>query len=144
LTAAAASAIAATGGYFIVAEIRSRSPHGLAVISIDLTNAGARRGSGEVDGEIVATLPRELTEVHLRLPQSMHPGHYIVAVLESKSDYRPVALASGIAKGTTSALELVVNLDLAEVPANQYFLGIRLDDNGQQDAPDYYPVMIAE
>ena len=55
-----------------------------------------------------------------------------------------MALASGIAKGPTSALELVVNLDLAEVPAGQYFLGIRLDEHGQQDAPDYYPVMISE
>ena len=132
------------GGYLIVSAVRSRSPHGLVVVAIDLTNAGARRGSEEGVGEIVAKLPKQLTEVHLKLPQSMHPGHYIVAVLESKSDYKPVALASGIAKGPVLPLELVVNLDLTQVPTRQYFLGIRLDEHGQQDAPDYYPVMISD
>ena len=141
LVTAAASIPVMAGGYLIFSEVRSRSPHGLAIVAIDLRNAGARRGSAEGD-EIVAKLPKQLTEVRLTLPQSMHPGQYIVAVLESKSDYKPVALASGIAKGPTSALELVVNLDLAEVPAGQYFLGIRLDEHGQQDPPDYYPVTI--
>jgi hypothetical protein len=88
------------GSYLIFSEVRSRSPHGLVVVAIDLTNAGTRHGS--VECEFVAKLPKQLTEVHLKLPQSMHSGHYIVAVLQSKSDYKPVALASGIAKGPTS------------------------------------------
>ena len=79
LVTAAASIPVMAGSYLIFSEVRSRSPHGLVVVAIDLTNAGARRGS--VEGEIVAKLPKQLTEVHLKLPQSMHSGHYIVAVL---------------------------------------------------------------
>jgi hypothetical protein len=74
----------------------------------------------------------------------MHSGHYTVAVLESKSESTAVALASANTKGPQFGPELVVNFDLAEVPAGQYFLGIRLDEIGRQDAPDYYAVMISK
>lgn len=142
IAAAVGSVAAAVGGYFLVSEIGSKPSRGFAVVSVDLTNAGALRG-GEQDGDMpVSTLPRKLDEIHLTLPRFSPLGRYAIAVLQSKSENAAVALGSANATGTEQRATLIVTLDLSEARAGKYYLGTRLLEQGQQSNPSYYAVLV--
>jgi hypothetical protein len=135
----AASASAAVGGYFVVSSLRSNPSR--AVVSINLTNAGAVRGNAE-DEDPITQLPRKLDEIHLTLPRFSRLGRYVVAIFESKSESTAVALGSGTARGTELHATIIVTLDLSDVKPGRYFLGVRLEERGQEGTPNYYPVLI--
>jgi hypothetical protein len=138
-TAAACSGLA----YFAALEFRSRPGHHLAIISVDLTEAGTTRGVEEQTA-IVARLPRQVDEIHLTLPRLSPSGTYIVAVLGSESENTAVALSSAATQITAGQRTLIVTLDLSQVRAGRYFLGTRLQRNGHQEEPSFYPVLIAD
>lgn len=144
IAAAVGSAVAAVGGYLLVSEIGIKPSRGFAVVSIDLTNAGTARGTSENAEIPVATLPRKLDEIHLTLPAFSSIGRYVVAVLQSQSEITALALSSAETRGTQNNVTVVVTLDLAEVRPGKYFLGTRFIKGGQQSAPSYYPVLIAD
>jgi hypothetical protein len=141
VAAAVASACAAAAGYFVVSGVRSGPSRGLAVVPIDLTNVGTVRGSAQ-DEDPVARLPRKLDEIHLTLPRLSPLGRYVVAILESTSESTAVALGSANAKRTDLHATLVVTLDVSDARPGRYFLGIRFEKEGQQGAPNYYPLVI--
>jgi len=142
IAAAVASATAAVGGYFLVSEIGSKPSRGFAVVSIDLTNAGALRGAEENPDVPVGQLPRKLDEIHLTLPRFSPIGRYAVAVLQAKSENTAVALGSANATGTEQHATLIATLDLSDVRPGRYYLGIRLVKREQQANPSYYAVFI--
>jgi hypothetical protein len=142
IVAAAATASVAAAGYFLVADVRSKPPRGVSVITIDLTNAGAVRGSAPTGDAPVAQLPRKLDEIHLTLPTFSRRGRYSVAILESRSESTAVALSSAIARGTEANPTILITLDLSEAKPGPYFLGIRLEEEGQQGIASYYPVVV--
>jgi hypothetical protein len=117
-------------------------PNGLAVIAIDLSEAGTFRGSEGGDGRILAELPRQRDQIRLTHPRFSRPGRYIVAILKSKSETTAVALNSATASGTDSNRQVVLTLDLSNAEPGRYFLATRLEEQGQQEAAFYYPVLI--
>jgi hypothetical protein len=141
IAAAVGSATLALGRYFIVSEIGSKPSRGFAVVSIDLSNAGAVRGAEQNGDTPVARLPRKLDEIHLTLPRFSPLGRYAVAVLQSKSQNAAVALGSANVAGTEQHATLIVTLDLSEARPGKYYLGTRLLEDGQ-DIPSYYAVLI--
>ena len=144
IAAVVGSAVAAFGGYFLVSEIGSKPSRGFAVVSIDLTNAGAVRGAEQNGDTPVARLPRKLDEIHLTLPRFSSLGRYAVAVLQSKSEDAVVALGSAQASGTEEHPTLVVSLDLSGARPGRYFLGTRLIEQERQGTPGYYPVQVSD
>jgi hypothetical protein len=141
--AAAASAFAGIGGYFLVTN-RSKPVRSFAVVPIDVTNAGTLRGTTTRDEvPAVAQLPRKLDEIHLTLPRFSPIGRYVVAILRSTSENTAIALGSANATGTEAQVTLILTLDLSEAKPGRYFLGTRLDEQGQQGTPNYYPVLIS-
>lgn len=86
IAAVAASASAAVGGYFVVSSLRSNPSR--AVVSIDLTNAGAVRGNAQDEGPI-AKLPRKLDEIHLTLPRFSRPGRYRPRLTYKRQSSKP-------------------------------------------------------
>jgi hypothetical protein len=143
IAAASASVCAAVGGYFLLSNIRSKPSRGFAIVALDLTSAGTVRGNAEHQGSAVAQLPRKLDEIHLKLPRFSSLGRYIVAILRSTSENTAIALGSANATGTEALVTLIVTLDLSEAKPGRYFLGTRVEDQGQQGNPNYYPVLIA-
>lgn len=143
IAAAAASAFAGIGGYFLVSNVRSKPTRGFAVVALDLTNAGTVRGNTQDQGSVVAELPRKLDEIHLILPRFSRLGRYIVAILRSTSENTAIALGSAIATGTELHATLIVTLDLSEAKPGRYFLGTRLEEQGQDRTPNYYPVLVS-
>lgn len=141
LTGASAVAISYVAAYFAASQLRSGPRHGFEVVSIDLTNAGATRGSTTTES-VVARLPRHLDELHLTLDRLSSPGRYVVAVLESQSQGTAVALGSAMTQRQEGRPTLVIGLDLSEVRPGKYFLGIRRENNGQEEIANYYPVVI--
>lgn len=142
IAAVIGSAAAAVGGYFVVSEIESKPSRGFAVLSIDLSNAGALRGAEQNNDDTpVAHLPRKLDEIHLTLPRFSPVGRYAIAVLQSKSENAAVALGSANATGTEQRATLIVTLDLSEARLGKYYLGTRLLEQSRSTA-SYYPVVI--
>jgi hypothetical protein len=131
------------GGYFLLSNVRPRPSRGFAIVALDLTSAGTVRGNTQDQGSAVAELPRKLDEIHVKLPRFSPIGRYIVAILRSTSENTAIALGSANATGTEAQVSLVVTLDLSEAKPGRYFLGTRLEEQGQQGAPNYYPVLIA-
>jgi len=131
-----------TAAYFAALEFRSGSKQPTAVM-IDLTEADVTRGANQ-DRTAVARLPRQLDEIHIELPRLSPSGRYVVAILESQLENTAVALGSANTRAANGQLTLVVTLDLSEVRPGQYFLGTRRDDNGHQETPSYYPVLISD
>ena len=109
-------------------------------MTVDLTSAGPTRGSTVP----VARLPKQLDEIHLLLPSGSSPGPYAIAILESATNNTAVALTSANAEQSAAKLVVVATLDLANVPAGQYFLGIRRELGGRQQEPSLYPVLISD
>lgn len=109
-------------------------------ITVDLTNARPVRGSAAP----VARLPQRLDEIHLLLPAGSSPGAYAIAILESPTDNSALALTSAKSAQSGNTLTIVATLDLADVRAGQYFLGIRRELSGRQQEPVLYPVLISD
>jgi hypothetical protein len=122
---------------------RSTSPaNGLAVVTIDLSDAGTFRGAAGDDGRVLAELPRQRDEVRVTLPRLSRQGRYKVAILKSKSENAAVALSSATSTGPESNRQVALTLDLSKADPGRYFLATRLEEQGQQDAAFYYPVLI--
>jgi hypothetical protein len=142
--AAAALVCAVIIGAFVFSVRRSASPRGFAVIPIDLTDIGTLRGPAEDDGRVLAQLPRKLDELHITLPRLSRQGRYVVALLKSRSETSAIALGSAATSGNDVRATLVVTLDLSAAKPGRYFLGTRLEEQGQETAAYYYPVLISD
>jgi hypothetical protein len=66
-----------------------------------------------------------------------------MAILKSKSENTAIALGSATTGGTASQAMLVVTLDLSAAKPGRYFLATRLEQQNQEDAAYYYPVLIS-
>jgi hypothetical protein len=139
MTGAVAVVLSSALAYFGAVEFRSR-PRQVVPVTIDLTNAGPTRGSTVP----VARLPKKLDEIHLLLPSGSSPGPYAIAILESATNNTAVALTSSNAAQSGTELVVVATVDLANVPAGQYFIGIRREFGGRQQEPTMYPVLISD
>ena len=124
---------------------RHRATSEVAVVAIDLTNAGTFRGSESLGTEsALAELPRNLDELRITLPRFSRNGRYLVGILKSKSENAAIALGSATALTTEDShgLVLVLKLDLSTAEAGRYFLATRLEEQGQESAAYYYPILI--
>ena len=111
-------------------------------VPIDLTNAPTLRGGAEDDTRVLATLPRRLEELHITLPQFSPQGRYVVAILKSRSENTAIALASTTAVGTNAKVILILKMDLSAATPGRYYLATRREEQGQEAAAYYYPVLI--
>lgn len=139
----AALACIALWGFFFLP--RHRVVDEPVVVSIDLVNAGTLRGShGPAADQILAHLPRQLDELHITLPRFSRNGRYIVGILKSQSENTAIALGTAAAttKENRADMILVLKLDLSTAEAGRYFLATRLQEEGQESAAYYYPVLI--
>ena len=143
VSVAVASACAGVAGYFAVTKVRPTMDRGSTTVLIDLSSAGPRRGEIEENVTPVGKLPRRLDELHLTLPALSKLGRYIVAVFRLKSENTAIALGSAATTGTESRPLLIVTLDLTQAQPGNYFLGTRLDEQGQPTTANYYPILIA-
>jgi hypothetical protein len=139
LTGAVAVVLSSALAYIGAVEFRSR-PRQVVSITVDLRNANATRGSASP----VARLPQKLDEVHLLLPSGTSPGAYVIAILESATDNSAIALASAKTTQSGNTLAIVGTVDLANLHAGPYFLGIRREVDGHQEEPTLYPVLISD
>lgn len=113
------------------------------VVPVDLSNAGTFRGDAADDARVLATLPRKLDELHITLPRLSPPGRYVFAILKSKSESAAIALGSATASGNDMRVTLIVTLDLSAAAPGRYYLATRLEEQGQEQAAYYYPVLIS-
>lgn len=139
ITGAIAVAISSGLAYFGAIEFRSR-PRQVVPVTVNLTNVSLTRGSAAP----VARLPKKLDEIHVILPIGSSPGSYAVAILKSATDNSAVALTSANTGQSGNTLTVVATLDLADVRAGKYFLGIRREVGGRQQEPLLYPVLISD
>lgn len=114
------------------------------VVPVDLSDAGTYRGGAADDSHVLATLPRKLDELHITLPRFSPPGRYVFAILKSKSESAAIALGSATATGNDARVTLVVTLDLSAATPGRYYLATRLEEQGQEQAAYYYPVLISD
>lgn len=134
--------VSSAAAYFAAVEFRAKSKQPITV-TINLTEADVTRGADQ-EQTPVARMPRQLDEVHVLLPRLSPPGRYVVAILESQLENTAVALGSANTRSANGGPMLIVTLDLSEVRPGQYFLGTRRDNDGHQEAPSYYPVLISD
>lgn len=116
-----------------------------AVIPIDLFNVGPTRGASSLGSQApLAELPRKLDELRITLPRLSPNTRYIVGILKSQSENTAIALGSAMPIETQdkTRLLIVLKLDLSNAEAGRYFLGTRLEQQGQETADFYYPVVI--
>lgn len=113
------------------------------VVPIDLSKAaGAVRGESDDNGRVLAKLPRRLDELHVTLPLFSPPGRYVLAILKSRSENTAIALGSATGTGSGPKVTLVVKLDLSAANPGRYYLATRREEQGQETAAYYYPVLI--
>ncbi|MGA8597945.1 MAG: hypothetical protein WB676_24785 [Bryobacteraceae bacterium] len=112
------------------------------IVPIDLTNAPTYRGETQDDGPVLATLPKKLDELHVTLPLLSPPGQYVLAILKSRSENAAIALGSATAVGNGPKVTLVIKLDLSAAKPGRYYLATRREEQGQETAAYYYPVLI--
>lgn len=112
------------------------------IVPIDLTNAPTYRGEIQEDGPVLATLPQKLDELHVTLPLLSPPGQYVLAILKSRSEDAAIALGSATAVGNGPKVTLVIKLDLSAAKPGRYYLATRREEQGQETAAYYYPVLI--
>lgn len=140
--AAVAVACACVVG-FLFFSTSLRSFRKSTVVPVDLSNAGTFRGDVADDGHPLATLPTKLDELHITLPRFSPPGRYVFAILKSRSESAAIALGSATATGNEAQATLVVTLDLSAATPGRYFLATRREEQGQEQAAYYYPVLIS-
>ncbi len=113
------------------------------VVPIDLTNAPTLRGEAEDDARVLATMPKKLDELHVTLPLLSPPGQYVLAILKSRSENAAIALGSATAVGDGPKVTLVIKLDLSAAKPGRYYLATRREEQGQETAAYYFPVLIS-
>jgi hypothetical protein len=116
-----------------------------AVIPIDLFDVGPTRGAASLNSQKpIAELPRKLDELRITLPRFSPNARYIIGILKSPSENTAIALGSAmpIAGKDKTRLLIVLKLDLSNAEVGRYFLGTRLQQQGQETADFYYPVVI--
>jgi hypothetical protein len=137
------SAVALACACLIAAVFVSVNHLRATVVPIDLSKAvGAFRGQTEDDGRVLATLPRRLDELRVTLPLFSPPGRYVLAILKSRSESTAIALGSANANGSGPRVTLVVKLDLSAAKPGRYYLATRREEQGQEEAAYYYPILI--
>lgn len=141
--AAAAIACAVLIALAVVSSRRIQTLRGTAEVAVDLANAGPFRGQAEDDGRVLVTLPRKLDELHINLPLFSPQGRYVVAILKSRSESTAIVLGSATTTGSGAKLTLAVTLDLSTAKPGRYYLATRREEQGQEEAAYYYPVLIA-
>jgi hypothetical protein len=67
-----------------------------------------------------------------------------LAILKSKSESAAIAMGSATTTGTDTKATLVVTLDLSGAKPGRYFLATRREEQGQEAAAYYFPVLITE
>ena len=127
---------------FVIVLVTSNRLRGTAIVAVDLSNAGTVRGLNEDNGRVLATLPRKLDELRVTLPLFSPQGQYVLAILKSPHENAAIALGSSNTIGSGSKIMLVVTLDLSAAKPGRYFLATRREEQGQQEAAYYYPVLI--
>jgi hypothetical protein len=140
---AAALACASVVAILVFSNNRIKNLRRTTVVAVDLSNAGTFRGPVEDDGRVLATLPPKLDELHITLPRFSPQGRYVLAILKLRSEYAAIALGSATTSGSDAKIMLVVTLDLSVARPGRYFLATRREEQGQEDAAYYYPVLIA-
>ncbi len=141
LTAATLAAACLIGILFFSTS-RIRSLRGTTSVQVDLSKASTFRSPAEDDGKVLATLPTKLDELHITLPRFSLKGRYVFAILKSRSESAAIALGSASTTGTDVQATLVVTLDLSTAKPGRYFLATRREEQGQEDAAYYFPVLI--
>jgi hypothetical protein len=67
----------------------------------------------------------------------------VFAILKSRSENAAIALGSATATGNDPRVTLVVTLDLSAATPGRYFLATRREEQDQEQAAYYYPVLIS-
>ena len=75
------------------------------------------------------------------LPEFSGTGHYVIAILKSRTDDSPLTKGSGIATGNDGHAEVRVGIDLSRVNPGNYLLATWRDAD---KAIYYYPLQIVE
>jgi hypothetical protein len=112
------------------------------IVPIDLTNAATLRGEAGDDSRVLATLPKKLDKLHITLPRFSPEGRYVVALLKSRSENTAIALGSATTAGTNAKVILILKMDLSVTTPGRYYLATRREEQGQEEAAYYYPVLI--
>jgi hypothetical protein len=141
LVAAALASACLIGSIFFSTGLRNFRKSTL--VPVNLSDAGTYRGGIADDSHALATLPRKLDELHITLPRLSPPGRYVFAILKARSESGAIALGSATATGNDVRVTLVVTLDLSAATPGRYYLATRLEEQGQEQAAYYYPVLIA-
>jgi hypothetical protein len=123
---------------------RIRSLRGTTAVAVDLSNASTFRSPTEDDSKVLATLPTKLDELHITLPRFSPQGSYVLAILKSRSESAAIAMGSATTTGTDVKATLIVTLDLSGAKPGRYFLATRREEQGQEAAAYYFPVLVAE
>jgi hypothetical protein len=144
ISAASAVAAACIVLLLTLSGIGIKNLRGTAIVPIDLNNALTFRGAAEEDGRVLATLPRKLDELHITLPQFSPEGRYVVAILKSRTENTAIVLGSSTTSAKKGKEALVITLDLTTARSGRYFLATRREEQGQQEAAYYYPVLVTD
>jgi len=123
---------------------RIRSLRGTTAVAVDLSNASTFRSPTEDDSKVLATLPTKLDELHITLPKFSPKGSYVLAILKSRSESAAIAMGSATTTGTDAKATLIVTLDLSGAKPGRYFLATRREEQGQEAAAYYFPVLVTE
>lgn len=144
ISASSALAAACVVLLLTLSGVGIKNLRGTAIVPIDLNKASTFRGATEDDSRVLATLPRKLDELHITLPQFSPEGRYVVAILKSRTESTAIVLGSATTTRSNGKVTLIVTLDLTTARDGRYFLATRREEQGQQDAAYYYPVLIAD
>ena len=116
----------------------------VALVNVSLVDAPTFRGSDSNSNSILATLPRKVDELHIKMKPTTVSGGYVIAVLPSTTEKTAIAIGSGITRGLKGHLELVVVLDLSAAASGRYYLATREQGQGTNDDTYYYPVLVSD
>jgi len=98
--------------------------------TLDLTDYGTYRGSGEQPSEPPLNLPAALLHVNLILPRFSESGAYTIMVASDRSGKGRLACTTGIATATGNQTKLAVTLDLRGAKPGDYLLLTELSGQG--------------
>lgn len=118
------------------------SPQPSLLATIDLSRTVVLRGPSDNSHELhLPPVSKRATELQIVLPQFSGTGHYVVAILKSRTDESPLAKGSGIATGNDGHAEVRVAIYLSRVNPGDYLLATWRDAD---KALYYYPLQIVE
>lgn len=125
LTVAAAVAIVVLAIVLWIVKTRREVPgkeQGYKELALDLSKRLVLRGSGNPEPGPPLQVPRARLALVIHLPLGSQPGNYEVAL---QKDEKSLATATGSAQVSDQAMVLRVKLDLSQISAGEYLLGLR-------------------